>query len=294
MEAIVARVRDRYRRHGLVWHHQGSGKTLLMAFAAAKLRQQADLDAPTILVVLDRLDLIEQVASEFASVGLPGLKVAETKRRPPATAARGRARGDRDDDLPVRRGGAPQRALEHRGHGRRGAPDAGGAARGSTCARRSRTRSSSGSPARRSRPTTATRGRRSATPTTRTGSSTTTRSSGRSPTGRRCRSTSRRGSSTSTSTARRSTRRSPSSPRPRGSTRTERGYVARRASRAATFMKTPARIEAVCADIVDHYRRKVAPLGLKAQVVCLRPRAVRPLLRAAVTRCCATARRRPS
>ena len=39
-EAIVARVRDQARRQGLVWHHQGSGKTLLMAFAAAKLRQE--------------------------------------------------------------------------------------------------------------------------------------------------------------------------------------------------------------------------------------------------------------
>ncbi len=47
----------------------------------------------------------------------------------------------------------------------------------------------------------------------------------------------------------------------------ERGYLARRASRVDQLMKTPARIEAVCADIVDHYRRKVAPLGLKAQVV---------------------------
>lgn len=79
VDAIVARVRDPQRRQGLVWHHQGSGKTLLMAFAASRLRQQLDLDAPTILVVLDRLDLIEQVSSEFASVGLPGLKVAETK-----------------------------------------------------------------------------------------------------------------------------------------------------------------------------------------------------------------------
>ena len=79
VEAIVDRVRDPHRRQGLVWHHQGSGKTLLMAFAAARLRQQSDLDAPTILIVLDRLDLIEQVASEFASVGLPGMRVAETK-----------------------------------------------------------------------------------------------------------------------------------------------------------------------------------------------------------------------
>lgn len=79
VEAIVARVSDPTKRQGLVWHHQGSGKTLLMAFAAARLRQQQHLDAPTILIVLDRLDLIEQVSSEFASVGLPGLRVAESK-----------------------------------------------------------------------------------------------------------------------------------------------------------------------------------------------------------------------
>ncbi len=79
VEAIVARVRDPRKRQGLVWHHQGSGKTLVMAFAAARLRQQLDLDAPTIVIVLDRLDLIEQVSSEFASVGLPGMRVAETK-----------------------------------------------------------------------------------------------------------------------------------------------------------------------------------------------------------------------
>ena len=79
VDSIVERVRDTAKRQGLVWHHQGSGKTLLMAFAAAKLRQQLDLDAPTILVVLDRLDLIEQVQGEFASVGIPGLKVGETK-----------------------------------------------------------------------------------------------------------------------------------------------------------------------------------------------------------------------
>lgn len=81
VDAIVARVRDDAKRQGLVWHHQGSGKTLLMAFAASKMRQQLDLDAPTILVVLDRLDLIEQVQGEFASVGIAGLKTGETKEQ---------------------------------------------------------------------------------------------------------------------------------------------------------------------------------------------------------------------
>ncbi len=81
VDSIVERVTDGTHKRGLVWHHQGSGKTLLMAFAAAELRRRTDLDAPTILVVLDRLDLIEQVTSEFSSVGLPSLKVAETRNK---------------------------------------------------------------------------------------------------------------------------------------------------------------------------------------------------------------------
>jgi len=79
VDAIIARVRDPKKRQGLVWHHQGSGKTFAMAYAAAKLRMQSDLDAPTVVIVLDRLELIEQTASEFNSVGIQSLKTAETK-----------------------------------------------------------------------------------------------------------------------------------------------------------------------------------------------------------------------
>ncbi len=61
------------RRQGLVWHHQGSGKTLLMAFAARELRT-ARPGRPTVLIVLDRLDLIEQTRPSSRSAGLPGLK----------------------------------------------------------------------------------------------------------------------------------------------------------------------------------------------------------------------------
>jgi type I restriction enzyme R subunit len=79
VEAIVARVRDPDKNQGLIWHHQGSGKTFAMAYAAAKLRHQGDLDAPTIVIVLDRLELIQQTEAEFKSVGIQSLKTAETK-----------------------------------------------------------------------------------------------------------------------------------------------------------------------------------------------------------------------
>lgn len=77
VEAIVARARDPDRHKGLIWHHQGSGKTILMAFAAGRLRRE--LNAPTVVVALDRLELTEQLGAQFRSAGIPQLSFAETR-----------------------------------------------------------------------------------------------------------------------------------------------------------------------------------------------------------------------
>jgi type I restriction enzyme, R subunit len=79
VEAIADRAADPDRKQGLVWHHQGSGKTLLAAFACGKLRRR--IPGATIVVLLDRLDLIEQTAREFTSAGVERLHVAETKEQ---------------------------------------------------------------------------------------------------------------------------------------------------------------------------------------------------------------------
>ncbi len=63
--AIHDRVRDRDRKGGLIWHYQGSGKTLAMAYAALRLLNDPSTGAPTILCVLDRIDLIEQTTRQF-------------------------------------------------------------------------------------------------------------------------------------------------------------------------------------------------------------------------------------
>lgn len=73
---IVERAGDPTRHQGLLREHQGSGKTFLMAFAASKLLRAQH--APTILIVLDRLDLDEQTTREFTSAGMR-LKTAATK-----------------------------------------------------------------------------------------------------------------------------------------------------------------------------------------------------------------------
>ncbi len=266
VNAIVARVRDPRKRQGLVWHHQGSGKTLLMAFAAARLRQQSDLDAPTILIVLDRLDLIEQVASEFASVGLPGLRVAETKddlRRLLREDARGIVvttifRFAEAGFLNDRSNIVVMVDEAHRTQeGRLGAE------------------------------------MREALPNAKfLGLTGTPISTDDRNTWATFGDVSDPGGVLNHYSVERSIADGATLPihiesrlvdfhidkaaldqafdelaEAENLDEDERGYLARRASRVDTLMKTPARIKAVCADIVAHYRSKVAPLGLKAQVV---------------------------
>ena len=77
-EAILAKVLGSGMQ-GLIWHYQGTGKTLLMAFAALMLLNDPKVGGPTVVVVLDRLDLIEQVQRQFQTAGLPMVELAETK-----------------------------------------------------------------------------------------------------------------------------------------------------------------------------------------------------------------------
>ena len=51
---IVNRVIAGYPKKGLIWHFQGSGKSLLMVFAAQKLRMIPELKNPTVVIVDDR------------------------------------------------------------------------------------------------------------------------------------------------------------------------------------------------------------------------------------------------
>jgi type I restriction enzyme R subunit len=62
---IVERVKAGKIKKGLIWHFQGSGKSLLMVFAAQKLRRCSELKSPTVLVLVDRVDLDTQISKDF-------------------------------------------------------------------------------------------------------------------------------------------------------------------------------------------------------------------------------------
>lgn len=55
------------KRAGVVWHTQGSGKSLTMAFYAGKIIQEERMENPTIIVITDRNDLDDQLFGTFAS-----------------------------------------------------------------------------------------------------------------------------------------------------------------------------------------------------------------------------------
>jgi type I restriction enzyme R subunit len=62
---IVQRVIEGKIKKGLIWHFQGSGKSLLMVFAAQKLRKTSELKSPTVIVLVDRTDLDTQITGTF-------------------------------------------------------------------------------------------------------------------------------------------------------------------------------------------------------------------------------------
>jgi type I restriction enzyme R subunit len=78
--AIVERVKDGRIKKGLIWHFQGSGKSLLMLFAAQKLRKQEELGNPTVIIVVDRVDLDTQITATFNTAEVPNMVTTDNIR----------------------------------------------------------------------------------------------------------------------------------------------------------------------------------------------------------------------
>ena len=83
------------RRIGVIWHTQGSGKSLSMAFYAGRIIRERAMANPTIVVLTDRNDLDDQLFGTFS-------RCRELLRQPPAQAA---SRADLRAKLAVDSGG---------------------------------------------------------------------------------------------------------------------------------------------------------------------------------------------
>ena len=83
------------RRIGVIWHTQGSGKSLSMAFYAGRIIRELAMANPTIVVLTDRNDLDNQLFGTFS-------RCRELLRQPPVQAA---SRTDLRVKLAVESGG---------------------------------------------------------------------------------------------------------------------------------------------------------------------------------------------
>ncbi len=81
VDATVARALDPGRSRGLVWHTQGSGKTFTMIKAAEMLFRAPEADKPTVLLMIDRNELEDQMLKNLAALGLGNLEHASSIRR---------------------------------------------------------------------------------------------------------------------------------------------------------------------------------------------------------------------
>lgn len=77
VDKVVARALDPKRSRGLVWHTQGSGKTYTMIKAAELLFKANAALKPTILLMIDRNELEDQMLKNLASVGLGNVAHAD-------------------------------------------------------------------------------------------------------------------------------------------------------------------------------------------------------------------------
>ena len=78
VDATVARGLDPSRSRGLVWHTQGSGKTFTMIKAAERLFRSREADKPTVLLMIDRNELEDQMLKNLAALGLGNLEHASS------------------------------------------------------------------------------------------------------------------------------------------------------------------------------------------------------------------------
>ena len=75
---LVDRVLEGRLKKGLIWHFQGSGKSLLMVFAAQKLRRHPTLKSPTVLVLVDRTELDSNITGTFNAADVANVETADS------------------------------------------------------------------------------------------------------------------------------------------------------------------------------------------------------------------------
>ena len=70
VEKVIDRVQDKEKRRALIWHTQGSGKTLTMITIANQLLRTTEEEKPLVLMLIDRIELEQQLYRNLEGYGI--------------------------------------------------------------------------------------------------------------------------------------------------------------------------------------------------------------------------------
>lgn len=77
VEAVLTRALKEEATKGLVWHTQGSGKTFTMIKTAELLFKSSEADKPTVIMMLDRNELEDQMEKNLSAAGMQNVRRAK-------------------------------------------------------------------------------------------------------------------------------------------------------------------------------------------------------------------------
>jgi len=80
VEKVVGRCKEPEKNRGLVWHTQGSGKTFTMITVAKHLIEDPKFKNPTVLMIVDRNELQQQLFQNLEAVGFGNVHLALSKK----------------------------------------------------------------------------------------------------------------------------------------------------------------------------------------------------------------------
>lgn len=69
VKAMLERIKH-YKKGGVVWHTQGSGKSITMVYITKKLMEDKEIQNPQVVIVTDRVDLDKQIHKTFNRIGV--------------------------------------------------------------------------------------------------------------------------------------------------------------------------------------------------------------------------------
>lgn len=81
VEKVIQRAQEPDKYRGLVWHTQGSGKTLTMITIASRLLREVQGEKPTVVMLIDRNELEGQLEKNLIAYGIKQYEMASSKKR---------------------------------------------------------------------------------------------------------------------------------------------------------------------------------------------------------------------